>query len=88
MKKWWIDKSGNIHECAKVYECKVPDDNYHLELSQRLWSMTTEEALDAGMVRAVLYKGEMQYEFRHSRTHKQMQACNRLDDDCCIGQVV
>ena len=79
--KWWIDKSGNIHECAKH---KVPDDNYHLELSQRLWSMTTEEALDAGMVRVVLYKGNLEFDFKHSRTYKQMQSCNQLHDDCMV----
>ena len=75
MLKWWIDKSGNIFECANY---KVPDDNYHLELSKRLWSMTTEEALDAGMVRVVLYNGSLEFDFTGCRTIKQMQSCNKL----------
>ncbi len=72
-----MDKSGNIFETSKE---KVPHDDKHTELAQRLWGLTTEQALNCGMVRVVLYKGNYEFDFRGKRTISQQQACRDMED--------
>ena len=77
--KWWIDKDGTEHLCE--HGAGEDSDDMHLGGATDLWNLTTEQALDAGMVRVVLEGKRLHCQSRHRLNHKQKRTLDRLAFD-------